>query len=121
MEQLTLQNLMWKTNRKLVAAVCYLIAFKFNEPIVLNKDKERFSTFLRCLSKTFEVRRTDILRAEFQVFVKLKFDLHVKVAAILPHFERLLRSRDLTPVEYLQGIGCFANSMTILTVILQNL
>lgn len=48
------------------------------------------------LEQHFEVRRQDVFRAEFSVFVKLKFDLQVHVSVLLPHFNRFLRSKDLS-------------------------
>jgi hypothetical protein len=120
-ETLCLKCLVDKVNRKLVSATCFFLAFKFNEAgphhsVTLAKLLEVCLFFavsfpfiffilldlsLQTLESTFDVRRFDIFRSEFDVLVELDFNLHFTSAHVLPHFARVLQQLELVAQEYL--------------------
>ncbi|KAJ9467475.1 hypothetical protein DIPPA_14109 [Diplonema papillatum] len=99
-EKLILKQIVTKANRKLVASVCTVLAYKFWEsPAVGSGD---LSKLLRDLEEHFGVVRKRIMQAEFKIYALLNFDLLVPRKHAEPHFERLLALYNITSQEYLK-------------------
>ncbi|KAF9177868.1 CDK5 and ABL1 enzyme substrate 1 [Haplosporangium sp. Z 767] len=88
-----------KENRKLMASVCLLLAYKVNEP---KRPSGEFSVLMKQMTKHMEVTVKDIKEHEFQVFSLLDFNLYLPRQEFLPHFEQILYRQDYINVqEYL--------------------
>eukprot|EP01059_Diplonema_ambulator_P013358 TRINITY_DN23892_c0_g2_i1.p1 TRINITY_DN23892_c0_g2~~TRINITY_DN23892_c0_g2_i1.p1 ORF type:complete len:1138 (+),score=406.43 TRINITY_DN23892_c0_g2_i1:994-4407(+) len=98
-ERLILKQIVTKANRKLVASVCCVLAYKFWESSTTNTVG--ISSLLRSLEEHFDVKRKRILQAEFKIYALLNFDLLVPQSYADPHFERLLALYNITIQEYL--------------------
>ncbi|KAG0253470.1 CDK5 and ABL1 enzyme substrate 1 [Mortierella polycephala] len=88
-----------KENRKLMACVCLLLAYKVNEP---KRPPGEFSVLMKQMTKHMDVAVKDIKEHEFQVFSLLDFNLYLPRQEFLPHFEQILYRQDYINVqEYL--------------------
>ncbi|KAG0048818.1 CDK5 and ABL1 enzyme substrate 1 [Gryganskiella cystojenkinii] len=88
-----------KDNRKLMACVCLLLAYKVNEP---KRPSGEFALLMKTMTKHMEVSAKDIKEHEFQVFSLLEFNLYLPRQEFLPHFEQILYRQDYINVqEYL--------------------
>ncbi|KAF9958502.1 CDK5 and ABL1 enzyme substrate 1 [Mortierella alpina] len=88
-----------KENRKLIACVCLLLAYKVNEP---KRPPGEFIALMKQMSKHMDVSSKDIKEHEFQVFSLLEFNLYLPRQEFLPHFEQILYRQDYINVqEYL--------------------
>ena len=81
-------------------SACVLLAYKFNES-ASQVYKNRFKNLISFFDRIWQVSSKDLFSAEFGVFVKLKFKLHVGVNDVFEHFRRLLVCVGKTPQEYL--------------------
>ncbi|KAF9163345.1 CDK5 and ABL1 enzyme substrate 1 [Actinomortierella ambigua] len=101
------QSLVTKENRKLVACVCLLLAYKVNEP---KRPSGEFSVLMKAMYKYMYVSAKDIKDHEFQVFAQLEFNLNLPRQEVLPHFEQILYRQDYLNVqEYLgEDVDFFA-------------
>ncbi|KAI8597616.1 hypothetical protein EDD21DRAFT_357105 [Dissophora ornata] len=88
-----------KENRKLMACVCLLLAYKVNEP---KRSPGEFTALMKQMTKHMDVSIKDIKEHEFQVFALLEFNLNLPRQEFLPHFEQILYRQDYINVqEYL--------------------
>ncbi|KAI7820457.1 hypothetical protein BC939DRAFT_235319 [Gamsiella multidivaricata] len=88
-----------KENRKLMACVCLLLAYKVNEP---KRPPGEFTALMKQMTKHMYVSAKDIKEHEFQVFALLEFNLYLPRQEFLPHFEQILYRQDYINVqEYL--------------------
>ncbi|KAF9105854.1 CDK5 and ABL1 enzyme substrate 1 [Mortierella sp. AM989] len=88
-----------KENRKLIACVCLLLAYKVNEP---KRPPGEFNALMKQMTKFMDVIAKDIKEHEFQVFSLLEFNLYLPRQEFLPHFEQILYRQDYINVqEYL--------------------
>ncbi|KAG0025053.1 CDK5 and ABL1 enzyme substrate 1 [Podila clonocystis] len=88
-----------KENRKLMACVCLLLAYKVNEP---KRPPGEFAALMKMMTKHMDVSAKDIKEHEFQVFSLLDFNLYIARQEFLPHFEQILYRQDYLNVqEYL--------------------
>ncbi|KAG0350035.1 CDK5 and ABL1 enzyme substrate 1 [Podila minutissima] len=88
-----------KENRKLMACVCLLLAYKVNEP---KRPSGEFASLMKVMAKHMDVSAKDIKEHEFQVFSLLDFNLYIARQEFLPHFEQILYRQDYLNVqEYL--------------------
>ncbi|KAF9430114.1 CDK5 and ABL1 enzyme substrate 1 [Entomortierella beljakovae] len=88
-----------KENRKLIACVCLLLAYKVNEP---KRPAGEFNALMKQMTKYMDVITKDIKDHEFQVFSLLEFNLYLPRQEFLPHFEQILYRQDYINVqEYL--------------------
>eukprot|EP01063_Lacrimia_lanifica_P035410 TRINITY_DN6726_c0_g1_i1.p1 TRINITY_DN6726_c0_g1~~TRINITY_DN6726_c0_g1_i1.p1 ORF type:complete len:2201 (+),score=549.25 TRINITY_DN6726_c0_g1_i1:672-6605(+) len=99
-EKLILQGVVRKANRKLIAAACCLLAFKFWE--ASTSDMKEVTALLNDLYRHLNVPPKSVLAVEFRLYALLKFDLMVPLQQVEPHFERLLGFYNITPQEYLR-------------------
>ncbi|KAG0242873.1 CDK5 and ABL1 enzyme substrate 1 [Actinomortierella wolfii] len=90
------QPLVTKENRKLVACVCLLLAYKINEP---KRPAGEFSELMKTMYKYMFVAAKDIKDHEFQVFAQLDFNLNLPRQEVLPHFEQILYRQDYLNVQ----------------------
>ncbi|KAJ2408795.1 hypothetical protein J3F80_001803 [Coemansia sp. RSA 2526] len=86
-EKLILKGYAVKDNRKLVAAVCLLLALKINE-----SREVSISRSLQAIQRRFEVSTNSILDHEFSVFAELDFSLWVPCREFMPHFLRMFEA-----------------------------
>ncbi|KAF9365119.1 CDK5 and ABL1 enzyme substrate 1 [Mortierella sp. NVP85] len=88
-----------KENRKLMACVCLLLAYKVNEP---KRPPGEFTALMKQMTKYMYVTAKDVKEHEFQVFSLLDFNLYLPRQEFLPHFEQILYRQDYINVqEYL--------------------
>ncbi|KFH68422.1 hypothetical protein MVEG_05237 [Podila verticillata NRRL 6337] len=88
-----------KENRKLMACVCLLLAYKVNEP---KRPPGEFAALMKMMTKHMDVSAKDIKEHEFQVFSLLDFNLYIARQEFLPHFDQILYRQDYLNVqEYL--------------------
>eukprot|EP00474_Spongospora_subterranea_P001373 CRZ01831.1 hypothetical protein [Spongospora subterranea] len=99
-EMLIIKGVVNKQIRHTLAAVCVLLASKFN---ACGRDP---GELLQELCEMMRIRRQSVLDLELYVFVQLEFNLHLTPSQILPHFSNLLQSLDSDVVDYL-GKQCY--------------
>ena len=87
-EKLTAKRFVIKGNRKLMMAVCLLLALKFIDPHTAMREVAL--TLFERVEAVLGVARAAVKAAEFDVFVLLGFGVHTAPADVLPHFERLI-------------------------------
>jgi len=97
-ERLCLDRMVSKANRRLCMAACYVLAFKFNEPLI--SKKEKLQQLLDFIDRDWFISSRQVFQAEFGVFVKLGFCLHEKVEAVSHHFVILMRMLKRHPLDY---------------------
>ncbi|KAJ3415454.1 CCR4-NOT regulatory complex component [Chytridiales sp. JEL 0842] len=90
-EKLVLKNYVTKANRRLIAAVCLLLAAKVNDP----KETD-YAKLVAAMEEALEVSAKDIFQQEFTVYTWLDFSLFVAPWEMMPHLERILASTGLT-------------------------
>jgi hypothetical protein len=104
LEKMVLLRAVHKANRKLVACVCLLLAFKWSEGserlLAGGQRKKLFAALFLGMEKQLHVPRAAIVRAEFAVFAALGFDLTVKQEHVLHHFRQALAKLDTVPQDY---------------------
>lgn len=95
-EKLVFRLLVDKYNRKLLASVCLMLAYKFNEfrTELIPKIQESLATI-------FKLNQKDIVRNEFRVFSLLRFNLLTPKRQWKPHLKFLLQR-----VDSLFFLGC---------------
>ncbi|KAJ1870723.1 hypothetical protein LPJ55_004435 [Coemansia sp. RSA 990] len=86
-EKLIFKGYAVKDNRKLVAAVCLLLALKINE-----SREVSISRSLQAIQRRFEVSTSLILDQEFSVFAELDFSLWIPCREFMPHFVRMFEA-----------------------------
>lgn len=92
-------SIVTKENRKMIACVCLLLAYKVNEP---KRSSGEFATLMKYMTKHMDVSAKDIKENEFHVFSLLEFNLYLPRQEFLPHFEQILYRQDYLNVqEYL--------------------
>jgi len=99
-ERLLLRNQVNKANRKIIAAVCLLLAFKWAEGSGGAQRQRLLSLTFSAMEKSFHAPRAAILKAEFPVLVALDLDLTVKTEHVLHHFRLCLSKLDTVPADY---------------------
>ncbi|CAG8500384.1 10957_t:CDS:10 [Diversispora eburnea] len=83
-EKLILKGRVTKHNRKLIGAICLLLASKVNEPMGIS-----YSPLLESLHKHLELTTKEIIEQEFSVFSSLEFELYLPPSEFMPHFDRI--------------------------------
>lgn len=94
---------MTKNNRKITAAACLLLAFKFNEETHLSHSRECLKKLLRTLGVLVagDSAVKDILRTEFEVYSALNFTLFLPMGSYESYFYHALSSKNLSLKNYL--------------------
>ncbi|KNE69591.1 hypothetical protein AMAG_14147 [Allomyces macrogynus ATCC 38327] len=96
-EKLVLKRIVQKPNRRLIGAICLLLATKVNEP-----KGFKFGPLLDTLAKELGVSAKAIREREFQTFAQLEFNLYLPPSEFIPHFERIFATLEYNDVqEYL--------------------
>ncbi|KAF9919858.1 CDK5 and ABL1 enzyme substrate 1 [Linnemannia zychae] len=98
-----------KENRKMIACVCLLLAYKANEP---KRSSGEFATLMKHMTKHMEVSAKDIKENEFHVFSLLEFNLYLPRQEFLPHFEQILYRQDYLNVQEYLGEDEFYSIIT---------
>eukprot|EP00669_Euglena_mutabilis_P014355 TRINITY_DN9418_c0_g1_i1.p2 TRINITY_DN9418_c0_g1~~TRINITY_DN9418_c0_g1_i1.p2 ORF type:complete len:164 (+),score=67.52 TRINITY_DN9418_c0_g1_i1:280-771(+) len=98
-EKIIMNRRVNKENRKLMAAVCVLLAIKFWEPSITSTT--RLLPIVELLESAFGVTRRRLFAMEMTVFAELDFRLVLPGSHVYPHFVRLLAEHyGLMPQEY---------------------
>ena len=98
-EKIILKKHVNKENRKLMAAVCVMLAAKFWEPTITSESRMHALTAL--LEESFTVPKKRLFAMEMTVFADLDFSLLLPYTHVYPHFVRLLAEHyNVTPQEY---------------------
>lgn len=98
-EKLVLGNHVRKSNRKLLAAACLVLAFKFNQ----HGDRtslQQLACCIRKLDRKDQLNLDDLQDAELKVFVWLKFSLRSRDADVMLHLHRMLNDLRRSMTEY---------------------
>ncbi|KAJ3142213.1 hypothetical protein HDU90_004486 [Geranomyces variabilis] len=80
-------NMVSKESRRLVAAVCLLLAAKVNDPKELDYTK-----LLDSFEKVLDISRKDVLANEFLIYTALEFTLYIPLWEVMPHLERIIEA-----------------------------
>ncbi|KAG0274744.1 CDK5 and ABL1 enzyme substrate 1 [Linnemannia exigua] len=102
-------SIVTKENRKMIACVCLLLAYKVNEP---KRSSGEFATLMKYMTKHMEVSAKDIKENEFHVFSLLEFNLYLPRQEFLPHFEQILYRQDYLNVQEYLGEDEFYSVIT---------
>ncbi|XP_029107481.1 CDK5 and ABL1 enzyme substrate 2 [Scleropages formosus] len=86
-EKLVLQGRLDKQNRKLVSAVCVLLAAKISSD--LRRGDVRL--LIDKLEERFRISRRELVPLEFTVLVALEMALYLPESKVLPHYRRLVQ------------------------------
>eukprot|EP00668_Euglena_longa_P004663 GGOE01005445.1.p1 GENE.GGOE01005445.1~~GGOE01005445.1.p1 ORF type:complete len:603 (+),score=152.34 GGOE01005445.1:129-1811(+) len=98
-EKIILKKRVNKENRKLMAAICVMLAVKFWEPSITSET--RLDSLVELLEESFGVTRKRLFAMEMTVFAELDFRLLLPGSHVYPHFVRLLAEHyGLMPQEY---------------------
>ena len=98
-EKLVLKGIVSKPNRKLVMSVCFVLAYKFNEPV--ENQGAPLSGLLEDIERVQNLTPKQVLAAEFRIYAHLLFNLHVHKKEYMEHFHQLLHTMDTNPSHYL--------------------
>ncbi|MCI4387304.1 hypothetical protein PGIGA_G00072600 [Pangasianodon gigas] len=86
-EKLVLQGRLNKPNRKLVAAVCVLLAAKISSDL----KKLEVKQLIDKLEERFRISRRELIPLEFPVLVALEMALYLPDSKVMPHYRRLVQ------------------------------
>ncbi|KAJ3368967.1 hypothetical protein GGF31_005927 [Allomyces arbusculus] len=105
-DRLVLHGIVLKANRRLVAAICLLLAVKVNE-----RKEFAYGPLVDALAKTFDLHRSAIYTHEFTVFAALQFHLHAPMDVFWPYFDKVFAATEYASVaEYIGSpIAFFAS------------
>jgi hypothetical protein len=84
-EKLILARIVNKSNRKVIAAACLLLAVKAHDLKSID-----FAQLVRSMSRLLNILPGSVTRSEFPVFASLHFELHLSQDDYVPHLERIL-------------------------------
>ena len=98
-EKLVLSGHVQKSSRKLLAGACLVLAFKFHEH-GQRGVVHRLGSAIKALDRKDQLNLEALHDAELQVFVWLKFGLHLHAESVLPHLERNLKDLGGSYEEY---------------------
>lgn len=101
-EKLVWSHCVEKGNAAVLFGACCVLGHKFNEPQSDGGGEFVREHLLPRLASLLKVPAASILRHEFSVWTRLGFGLHVPLAEMLPHFERLLSDAALDVEQYLR-------------------
>ncbi len=101
-EKLVWSHCVEKGNAAVLLGACCVLGHKFNEPQADGGGEFVREHLLPRLASVLKVPAASILRHEFSVWTRLGFGLHVPLAEMLPHFERLLTDATLDVEQYLR-------------------
>ncbi|KAK1801543.1 hypothetical protein P4O66_004602 [Electrophorus voltai] len=86
-EKLVLQGRLNKTNRKLVSAVCVLLAAKISSDL----KKLEVKQLIDKLEERFRISRRELIPLEFPALVALEMTLYLPDSKVMPHYRRLVQ------------------------------
>ncbi|KAI5095699.1 CDK5 and ABL1 enzyme substrate 2-like isoform X1 [Silurus meridionalis] len=86
-EKLVLQGKLNKPNRKLVSAVCVLLAAKISSDL----KKLEVRQLIDKLEERFRISRRELIPLEFPVLVALEMALYLPESKVMPHYRRLVQ------------------------------
>lgn len=107
-----LKGVVNKENRRLTMACCLLLAFKLNEQqenVVSTKiipslvPGPAISDIWGPIEDTLGVHRKQVVKSEFTVFSLLGFSMHLRVAEVMPAFERCIFAVGKTREAYIDN------------------
>ncbi|TSR39569.1 CDK5 and ABL1 enzyme substrate 2 [Bagarius yarrelli] len=86
-EKLVLQGRLNKPNRKLVSAVCVLLAAKISSDL----KKQEVKQLIDKLEERFRISHREFIPLEFPVLVALEMALYLPDSKVMPHYRRLVK------------------------------
>ncbi|XP_017343571.1 CDK5 and ABL1 enzyme substrate 2 isoform X3 [Ictalurus punctatus] len=86
-EKLVLQGRLNKPNRKLVSAVCVLLAAKISSDL----KKLEVKQLIDKLEERFRISHRELIPLEFPVLVALEMALYLPESKVMPHYRRLVQ------------------------------
>ena len=95
-EKLVTKGVVFKSNRKLIAVTCLVLATKFNE----EEAEDRLHPLLQDAEKLHGIQKAQVVQSEFSVWAHLKFRLFVPEAHYLSHFKLILKSCEINPMVF---------------------
>ncbi|KAJ3359006.1 hypothetical protein GGF32_009697 [Allomyces javanicus] len=96
-DRLVLHGIVLKANRKLVAAICLLLAVKVNE-----RKEFAYGPLVEAMAKTFDLHRSAIYTHEFTVFAALQFHLHAPMDVFAQYFDKVFAATEYASLaEYI--------------------
>ncbi|XP_018654000.1 hypothetical protein Smp_134360 [Schistosoma mansoni] len=106
-EKLVLKLFLTKLNRRLCASASLLISAKLNDV----KGSQLYG-LLQELETTFRISRRDLINTELDVALGLEFSLIPSEYEILPHYQRLYKSLNLT-LPFLPAVLTTSNTIGV--------
>eukprot|EP01102_Stenamoeba_stenopodia_P021671 TRINITY_DN8803_c0_g1_i2.p1 TRINITY_DN8803_c0_g1~~TRINITY_DN8803_c0_g1_i2.p1 ORF type:complete len:471 (-),score=106.44 TRINITY_DN8803_c0_g1_i2:38-1450(-) len=91
LEKLVLKNYVKKDNRRVVAAVCLLLAIKFDEII----SRVFVRQVVDVMEKELDISAKEVFSQELDIYRELSFCLFTSLKEIMPHYNRLQEMLDL--------------------------
>jgi hypothetical protein len=91
------QGYVGKDNRRLVAAVCLLLAIKFEEVL----SRQAVKNVVDVMVKKLDVVANEVFGKEIPIYKELSFCLFVDLSEVLPHFTRLQETLEVIIFFYL--------------------
>ncbi|KAI9350035.1 hypothetical protein DFJ73DRAFT_832846 [Zopfochytrium polystomum] len=98
-EKLVIKGFATKVNRRLIAAVCLILAVKINDP----KETD-YGKLVETIEDEMEIPPKEIYSQEFSVYAALEFTLFLPQWEVLPHLERIIQvTKYKSAAEYCRG------------------
>ncbi|XP_053992592.1 uncharacterized protein LOC128883832 isoform X2 [Hylaeus volcanicus] len=94
-EQLLLKRVVHKGIRKILAAACLLLSYKFNQDLLDNQLSELIVA-VQTLDRQDNLKAQDIFSMEFTVFALIEFNLQVPFSKIKSHLNEYLTSKNIS-------------------------
>ncbi|KAI9594402.1 hypothetical protein BDF19DRAFT_444708 [Syncephalis fuscata] len=101
-EKLVLSRVITKSNRKLVAGVCMLLAVKINEI-----KEHRVPNVYAAIARFMEVTVKQLREQEFSIYAALGFNLYISPREFMPHFERIFSQLNYHSIQDYLGDRVF--------------
>ncbi|KAL2913366.1 hypothetical protein HK105_207111 [Polyrhizophydium stewartii] len=86
-EKLVIRGVVNKANRRLMGAVCLLLAVKVNDP----KDAN-YAKLLESVDRVLDISPKEVYSQEFSVYAALEFTLFLPLWEIRPHLDRIIQA-----------------------------
>eukprot|EP00923_Selenidium_pygospionis_P009193 GHVN01015710.1.p1 GENE.GHVN01015710.1~~GHVN01015710.1.p1 ORF type:complete len:466 (-),score=55.07 GHVN01015710.1:1227-2624(-) len=87
LERLVTMGLVDKSNRKVKAAACFMLAYKFNNEVEDSIQLKEFAQMVLRVLDDSTLTPNRLFLAEFTVYAELEFSLMVELPHIRPHLE----------------------------------
>ena len=93
LEKLILLHYVNKSNKRLIAGACILLAAKVHD----TKDR-KYGDLMACIEDEMDVTKKDVFAEEFPCYAALEFNLFVPKSEVEPHMIRIQAYADEHPI-----------------------